>query len=325
MLLGLMSFIFTTADSLSFACIFLMVLGSFLNFIIMKEPPRYLFRKGKISDGFKALQYIAKKNKTGLTQNQILELMDYPRNAKNPFKSKVVISGKEKTKDSKPQESIFKLLLAKDCLSQMIRLTSISCLLYIVFYVSSVSISDNLGLEKIQYNEMVMGVSQMVGYAVMIPYLHKIRRVRSTLYILFSIFVIGAILLSITILNLDKVGGILHGMPYQIISVTSGILINIINSSLFTVYFAFAAELFDVGIRGMAIGIPTLAGKLLGSLSPQIADLARYYGVSILGMSVIPVCLALPLVIGMRETLETDAEGGSTAEKLKEPENVNQN
>lgn len=246
--------------------------------------------------------------------------MNYPYKSdesKNPFKHKIVVN-EDKNSDMKPKQSIFRLLLTRDCLSQMIRLTSISCLLYIVFYVSSVSISDNLGLEKIQYNEMVMGVSQMIGYAVMIPYLHKIKRVRSTLWILLSIFVIGAILLSITILKLDRVGGLLHGMPYKIISVTSGILINIINSCLFTVYFAFAAELFDVGIRGMAIGIPTLTGKLLGSLSPQIADLARYYGVSILGMSVIPVCLALPLVIGMRETLETQEETGQTSEKLKE-------
>ena len=200
----------------------------------------------------------------------------------------------------------------------MTRLTSISCLLYIVFYVSSVSISDNLGLDKIQYNEMVMGVSQMIGYAVMIPYLHKIKRVKSTLWILLSIFIIGGILMGITILKLDRVGGLLHGMPYKIISVTSGILINIINSCLFTVYFAYAAELFDVSIRGMAIGIPTLTGKLLGSLSPQIADLAREYGVSILGMSVVPVCLALPLVLGMRETLGVESEAGSSSEKLKQ-------
>jgi len=94
-ILGLMSFIFTTADSLSFACIFLMVIGSFLNFIIMKEPPRYLFRKGRISDGFKSLHYIAKKNKTGLSKEKILELMNYPYRSdesRNPFKHKIVQS-----------------------------------------------------------------------------------------------------------------------------------------------------------------------------------------------------------------------------------------
>jgi hypothetical protein len=183
--------------------------------------------------------------------------MNYPTSSddsKNPFKSKIVEDVKV-SKNSEEKQSVFRLLLTRDSISQMVRLTSISALLYIVFYVSSLSISDNLGLEKIQYNELVMGISQMIGYASMIPILHKIKRVRFTVWILASIFVIGAILLSITFFKLDRNGGFLEGTPYKIISVICGILINIINSSLFTVYFAFAAELFDVGIRGVAVGL----------------------------------------------------------------------
>lgn len=215
MLAGLSS-IFTDANSLSFACIFLMVIGSFLNFVIMKEPPRYYFRKGRISDGFRVLHQIAQKNATGLSEDNILQLMNYPaspNDSNNPFKSKIVKDVKVLS-DSKEKKSIFRLLLTRDCISQMIRLTSISILLYIVFYVSSVSISDNLGLEKIQYNELVMGIAQMVGYATMIPILPKIKRVKFTMWTLVSIFVIGAILLSITFFKMDREGGLFHGTPY---------------------------------------------------------------------------------------------------------------
>lgn len=41
----------------------------------------------------------------------------------------------------------------------MVRLSSLAVLLWIVFYVASITVSDNLGLQKIEYNEMVLGVS----------------------------------------------------------------------------------------------------------------------------------------------------------------------
>lgn len=136
------------------------------------------------------------------------------------------------------------------------------------------------------------------------PILHKIRRVKTITIILLVKLVIGGSLLLITVFKLDRDCGMLEGGAFTVLSVTGGMMINIINSALFVLYFAFASELFNIRIRGAAVGIPTLIGKAVASFAPQIADLARYYGVSILGMSVIPVCLALPLVIGMRETLK---------------------
>jgi hypothetical protein len=214
--LGLITFIFTTAHSLSLACIGFIIVGSFLNFFVMKEPPRFLFRKGKISEGFRILEQLAKINKANVSQNQILELMKYPSNdkSKNPFKNDIVLQNNDKTKKEEPQESMMKLLFAKENLMSMIRLTSISALLFVVFYVSSVSISDNLGDIKIQYSEIMMGVAQMLGYGVMIPVLQKLKRVKSTLYFLISIFVIGAILMGITVFKLDRPGNFLNGTPY---------------------------------------------------------------------------------------------------------------
>jgi hypothetical protein len=306
-LLGIVTFFFKNTQSLTIASIVFLVVGSCWNFFMMKEPPRFFFRKGLISDGFKSLMAIGKQNKANITEEKLLEILRYPDaedDTKNPFKTHIVYTAKQNS-GLQNKESTLKLLFVKDTLSQIIRLISLSLLLFIVFYVSAISISDNLGSMPIQWNEIMMGFSQLLGNAVLTPYLHKLKRVKTTMILLILTFIVGGTLLLITGLNWDKPGGFLAGTPYQIISVVSGMMINIINSMLFVVYFAFAAELFDVKIRGLAVGIPGLAGKLLGTISPQISDLARKLGISILGISVAPVVIALPLVYGMRETLVT--------------------
>lgn len=308
--LGGLSFILTTADSLSFVCIFIMIAGSFLNFIVLKEPPRYLFKKGKISEGFKSLSHISKVNKTGLKDNQILKIMDYPFEVtpnSSPYEKNISLKITEKSK------SIFdaiKPLLNKDSLYSIVGLLSMSSLLYIVFYVSSVSVSDSLGLGKIQYNEMLLGLTHITGYALMIPTLHKLKRVKAEKIMLLIDFILGGTLLVITIFKFDRKGGFLEGTPYKIINITAAIIINIINSAFFCVFFAHAAELFDVRVRGIGVGFATLAGKLMGSFSPQIIDFGKKHALNTMGLSVVPVIIALPLVLGMRETLVEKSEGG---------------
>lgn len=180
LVLGAISFIFTDADSLSLACIFVMMLGSFLNFVVLKEPPRFLFKKGRISEGFHSLNHISGSNKTRISQEELLHLMEYPRVLENgghsPFESKVNLKITEKEQSF--YDSI-KPLLNRDSLYSIFALVCVSSVLYIVFYVSSVSISNSLGLPKIQYNEILLGVAHLIGNSSMIPYLQKVRRVKT--------------------------------------------------------------------------------------------------------------------------------------------------
>ena len=268
LVLGGISFIFKSADELSLACIFIMIAGSFLNFVIMKEPPRYLFKKGKITQGFKALQHVSSVNKSGIQEQEILDLMNYPEGVTpqgSPFEKEITLKITQKKQSF---IDFVRPLLTKDALYSIVALMALSSMLYIVFYVSSVSVSDSLGLSKIQYNEMLLGMTHIVGYAIMIPILHKVKRVKTEKIMLLIDFILGGVLLLITIFDLNSNGNFLEGKPYKILNISAAIAINVINSALFCVFFAHAAELFDVRVRGLGVGIATLAGKLMGSLSP---------------------------------------------------------
>jgi hypothetical protein len=266
LVLGAISFVFKTADTLSFACVFIMIAGSFLNFIVLKEPPRFLFKNGRVSDGFKALSHIAKVNEADFSDEQLLEVMDYPKSeAGSPYEKQLVM---KLPKEERTFYDSIQPLLNWESIYSIIGLVSVSSLLYIVFYVSSVSVSDSLGLSKIQYNEMLLGLTHIIGYCAMIPFLHKIRRVKTAAMMLLADLVLGSFLLLITAMKLDRNGGALEGSPYKVINVTCAVIINILNSACFCVFFAHAAELFDVRVRGIGVGMATLIGKLMGSLSP---------------------------------------------------------
>lgn len=97
---------------------------------------------------------------------------------------------------------------------------------------------------------------------------------------------------------------------------TAAVLINIINSAFFCVYFAHAAELFDVRVRGLGVGFSTLVGKLMGSLSPEIIDFARNHSLSTMGVSILPVLIALPVALRVRETLKEGEDDNSDINEI---------
>jgi MFS family permease len=178
--------------------------------------------------------------------------------------------------------------------------------IYVVFYGMAYSVQD-LGLEKINYNGIFFGITQSVGYLIILPFAHKMPRKRWMIIFQIIILIAAGLLF------------VLSGMPDSDLVrwlklIVSTCIIAVVNSCQFVFLFAYISELFPTKIRGMANALVLFSSKMIGSFSPMIETFAKNKNLHIMvGCSVVTL-ISLPLSFFISETLKQSGDETADSE-----------
>ena len=167
--------------------------------------------------------------------------------------------------------------------------------LYLIFYGLSTSVQE-LGLESANSNGIFFGVTQTLGYLIVLPFTHSMPRRKWT--IIFQALQLAGALALLALSKMPKTW--LLELTETLLSTC---VIAVINSSEFPFLFAYTSELFPTAVRGQANALVLLFGKAIGSLAPYLAGLSTSCGIHVLCGCGSLFFLSLPASFLLRETL----------------------
>jgi len=173
-----------SSDSLARLCwisVTCAVLPSFVSFV---ETPKFQYKAGKLTGLVFVLERISGFNKKDVSRSDWIELFsENDKVVADTINSKqiyVKIKGKNKdesqlpeiAQDKKDAKSFKEMFTTKEYLVQVIVLSLQGGVLYLIFYGMTISVQD-LGLKNINQNGIFFGITQTLGYLVVLPFIHK--------------------------------------------------------------------------------------------------------------------------------------------------------
>ena len=207
------------------------------------------------------------------------------------------ISKHQKSRSIMYRYPILALLSSKMYFRRFLIFSIIACNMYCIFLGMIVNI-QGLGMKDIKLNGIIFGVTQSIGYMVVIPFAEKMpRKIWS---IIFQFIILGGsgILIAMSLM-LNQ-----NNITVQLAeSIVSCIMFAIPLSAMFTIIFMHVAESFPPELRGTANSLVMLTSNLFAMLTPYFGDIANDIGLHfVVGCSV--VCfISLPLAFTLKETL----------------------
>ena len=291
--LNLMSFYFTSADSLLLFYTFLLFLLLVPNLKALKESPVWLFKQNRFKEGVKVLQEIAEINSRSVAAEEYIKNLD-------DYTHKDALEKLAQNEEDRSPGIIDKIRLIwndAEHLKALLILSSICASLYIVYYGIASSVQD-LGFDKIQYNGIATGITQGLGFVFVYPYLNSTPRKFAMLCIQGFLAVCGG---SLFLLSLFPTWSLIRFFEGLI----ANVLISCVISSLFSFSYLANTESFPPQIRGICVGIILLVGKVLGSLAPLISHACKDLGIHVLAGCSVPMIFSFVLTLGFKETLST--------------------
>lgn len=170
-------------------------------------------------------------------------------------------------------------------------------LLNLILYTSFLGISL-LGFETIQVNTIVLSTCQLFGFIAALVFVGMISRRLSSLIGLLGILMVTLVIIAVKIFNLKET----NEQAYIIIELMVVIVLNLMSSWQFVIFFIKLGELFPPNIRGSAIGIVNLVGNMTAALSGFCIEYSEMWGFNIFFLSVLPSLIVLPLSMTLPET-----------------------
>lgn len=161
---------------------------------------------------------------------------------------------------------------------------------------------QELGLKNIQVNGILLGATQSLGYLLVFPFTHKMRRRKWS--IVFQVGLLISIVCLFAISFLKKTKFVLWTETFF-----STFFISTITSALFPLLFLFTSELFPTKIRGLANALVLFFGKLVGTLTPFVVQYCEKKDIHILVGCGALVFISLPATYLLEETLVEEGEG----------------
>lgn len=181
---------------------------------------------------------------------------------------------------------------------QLLILCSISSAMYTIYYGMVTSVQD-LGLKSFQMNGILVGITSAVGFIIVLRFVTKYKRKAGLLFIQSALLFGGYLLVCMSFVETSTITRLIEGG-------ISTLWISTVISSLFSFLYVTNAESFPTQMRGMAVGIILLCGKLVGSLAPYINLLSKLMKVHVLAGSTTLMFLSITLTIFLRETIQTE-------------------
>jgi hypothetical protein len=290
----------TTADHLALYGIFMMIFGTVGNFFWYKETTMYLYKKGQISKMFESLEQISKINRKKFDPITIQNKLEITSVDLRVQTVSIVPRAKPTclSKMGRNIKTLCSIITTPKLLLYTISFSTQASALYLIFYGASTTVSESLGFGTIQVNEMVLGACHIVGYSLMLPFLSKIRRKKSTIIFLTIYVILAAVLAACDLTDFHSQKADI----YKWVVTVSALFINTITSSYFSVFFIYAAELFPTKVRGVGIGFSVLIGKVVGAFATYVTDWGKELKLNVMVLCCAPAALALPFVLCLTET-----------------------
>lgn len=282
----------------------LFILGLGLYYI--KESPYVLYKLKNVRKLYKVLLFIANKNEMDIeyAREQIdkefkIDLLQIE--SVKDLKS-LRIKKKEKEKFSQNHlkkffKPIKKICSNKQVVKRMIGVIILSSNIYIG-YTLSILIPQRLGLANIYLNGVFLGVSELLGNFIIIPFGNKLKRRHLNFFCAFSITICALFLIVLDVAGDSDSSGI----KWTQTLISS--LIKLIYCMNFALIFSYASELFPTKIRGLTLGIIVLFGRISSLFSLNLVfftdslGLHPMVGVIISSIIAIPTSLLMPETIG---------------------------
>lgn len=178
--------------------------------------------------------------------------------------------------------------------------------LFCVYYGMTTSVQD-MGLATVQMNGIVVGLTQALGYILVLKYLSRTKR-KAALIAIQAMLLFGAYLLvCLSFLPKARWVTLLEGF-------VSTIFMSTVLSSMFSFMYVANAESFPTQVRGLAVGVILLTGKLIGSCAPYINLFSKHMKVHVMVGSSVPLFASLLACMYLKETLSQQATNST---KLK--------
>lgn len=296
MCLNLMSFEFKTADSLMIAIIICLLIILYPNLVVLKESPTWLIKQNRIEEATTSFQKISIFNGRRLPDLYFREMMQSLQDSLNSNQESTDQAAKSLDHKLNFTERLHLLFNNQDYRRSLFILSSVSSSLFCLYYGMTTSIQD-MGLEPLQLNGIFVGFTQAVGFLLVLKYLATTKRKTALLMIQSSLLFCAFLLITLSFYEE-------YGLSICIQGAISTIIMSALISSLFSFLFVTNAETFPTQIKGLAVGLILLIGKLVGSLAPFINLFSKHMKVHVMVGSALPLFISLLTSMYLRETLD---------------------
>ena len=256
----------------------------FPNCLLLKESPIWLIRQKRSEEAIDTLKIIAEVNSTRETSDWAIEQLESNLEAEN-FDEKTDQGGKPML-----ITNLSMVCQNLTMINSLIILSAVISAQLCVFYGISSSVQD-LGFDSIQINGSITGITQGLGFIIVLPFLNKFSRKKSLLLIQLVILIESSLLLLLSLIPKRPATEYLQAL-------IGSVMISCTISALFSFSYLANAEAFPPQIRGACVGLILLLGKAVGSTSPYLSYQSKSLGVHQL------VGCSLPLIISSLLTLE---------------------
>ena len=314
--IGIITFIITDSPGLENFLLIVFPLGSLANYFIPKYSPRFMYKKGRVSDMVMSIVSIAEMNSFHIEYNSkpgqqvSKEALDFVKEklGLNSYDfdkyTYLVKRGKSDDKQSalRPllhQLKVFAMIFKKEHFWVLIAFCIEFTSLFLLYIGATIAVSS-LGFERIQYSGMLLGATCCLGSLIPLPFLPKMPRKLWSQIFLIAISIVGGFLWAIrTFLEDWTYSRLLE-------SLLAAGCVNILVWLLYCMNYIHVVESFPIRIRGLAVGIVILTAKILSSFSSYVTDFSKELGYNSLFLCCMFCLLALPFTLIFRETLEKE-------------------
>ena len=195
---------------------------------------------------------------------------------------------------------LVRVLCVKQHLVKVLKLTTVACFIYFMFYGVSVNV-QGLGIKDIKVNGILLGSMETLGIVLVLPFVARMKRKTWTIG-LQSLAMAGACILLISSLFFD----INHPTVLVFQSLVSSVLVAAVIMAILPIFLSLVSESFPPELRGCANSLVNSVSTILASLSPILGQIATDMHLHfIVGCSVLGI-LSLPLSFTIKETLTSE-------------------
>lgn len=252
----------------------------------------WLIKQKRYPEAVEVLKHIAKKNGKDIEESFFTQLLQALK--ENKLESQG--SSKEELSQKLTFLTKIKILFGKkEFLKPLIILCMVSGSMFCVYFGMTTSVQD-LGMDSVQANGIIVGITQAGGFILVLPFLSITRR-KYALLLIQTLMLSGAFFLVCT--SFFKSSGYIRLLEGFI----SSVYISSSLSALFSFLYIANAESFPTQIRGLAVGIILLVGKVIGSSAPYINLFSKQMKVHIMVGSSMPLFISIIATIYFRETI----------------------
>ena len=284
--LNLSTYVITTADNLLLGMILSLVVLLYPNFVCLKESPLWLIKQKRFREAVDVFQHIAKVNMRVIPEEFFERFV-------RALEENTLVT---KAEDSNQKLTMFqkvRLIFATRKYRKVLMINcTVSTSLFVVYYGMTTSVQD-LGFQTVQFNGILVGITQAAGFLVVLRFLANTRRKVALIFIQSNLLFGAFLLVCLSYLEPSKSVLVVQGL-------ISAVYISTVISSMFSFLYVTNAESFPTQVRGTAVGLILLTGKLVGSVAPYINLFSKHMKVHV--RSSVPLFLSLFCTMFLKET-----------------------